>query len=197
MSYKNKLNIDVILRTGLNTARCYQCGKCSAGCPMSENMDFTSNVMMRMLQIEEENTDKQLLKSQAIWLCTSCEMCTSRCPMEINIPKIMDYLRQCSLKEGLQNKEARRNIIPFHYSFLDSIKYTGRLYEIGLIARYKVRTLNLLQDLDIAPRMFIKGKLPLLFETVKKKRQLLTIFKETENDTNRILSRLFSKRNFF
>lgn len=196
MSYKKTLNNDILRYIGINTARCYQCGKCSAGCPMSENMDFTANVVMRMLQIEEENTDKQILKSQAIWLCASCEMCVSRCPMEINVPRIMDYLRQFSLKEGLQNNEAKRNIIPFHHSFLNSIKYTGRLYEIGLIVSYKVRTLNFLQDLDIAPRMFIKGKLPLLPEMIKK-RQLLTILKETKNYANRILSRLFSKRNFF
>ncbi|BAG83501.1 4Fe-4S dicluster domain-containing protein [Candidatus Azobacteroides pseudotrichonymphae] len=180
MNYKKILSTDILRYTGISIVRCYQCGKCSAGCPMSENMDFTPNVIMRMLQTEEKDTDEQILGSQSIWLCTSCEMCVSRCPMEINIPKIMDYLRQHSLKKGLQNKKAKRNIIPFHCSFLDSIKHTGRLNEIGLIMRYKIKTLNLLQDLDIAFRMLIKGKLPLLPEMVKKKKQLSTIFKETK-----------------
>ena len=180
MLRKNTLSNDVLAGTGVNSARCYQCGKCSAGCPLVGDMDFTSNTVMRMLQVEEDAADRRLLQSQSIWLCVSCEMCISRCPMEIDIPKVMDYLRQKSLQEGLQSKKSDKNIIPFHRAFLDSIKYTGRLYEVGLVLGYKLRTLNLWQDLNIAPRMFLKGKLPLLPELVKGKKQLSNIFKKTK-----------------
>jgi heterodisulfide reductase subunit C len=180
MHRKNTLSNDVLEGTAVDSARCYQCGKCSAGCPLAEEMDFTSNTVMRMLQVEEAETDEVLLRSKSIWLCVSCEMCIARCPMEIDIPKVMDFLRQKSLKEGLQNAKSNKNIIPFHRAFLDSIKYTGRLYEVGLVLGYKLRTLNLWQDLNIAPRMFLKGKLPLLPELVKGKKQLSNIFKKTK-----------------
>jgi heterodisulfide reductase subunit C len=179
MHYKKTLSSKTTENTGVNSIRCYQCGKCSAGCPLAEDMDFTSNTVMRMLQIEEEDTDKKLLQSEAIWLCLSCEMCISRCPMEIDIPKIMDFLRQESLKAGLQNKNAKRNIIPFHRSFLDMIRFTGRSYEIGLIADYKLRSKKIMQDLMLAPKMLMHGKLPVVPETVKNRKKIKEIFKKS------------------
>ena len=168
--------------TGVKAERCYQCGKCSAGCPLVAEMDFTPSMVMRILQAENNRTDKELLSSQTIWLCLSCEMCIGRCPMEVDIPKVMDFLRQRSLARGRANKKAARNIIPFHKAFLDVIKRTGRLYEIGLIGDYKLRSGKLFQDLTLAPKMFIKGKLPLLPEWVKKPKEIKKIFKKSFNN---------------
>lgn len=71
-----------------------------------------------------------------------------------------------SRKEDMVNDKAR-NILAFHKSFLDCVKRTGRLYEIGLVAEYKMRTMNLMQDVDIAPTMMAKGKLGLKPECLK------------------------------
>jgi len=54
------------------------------------------------------------------------------------------------------------------------------LYEIGLIADYKMRTFNILQDMDVAPKMFAKGKLPLMPEMVKGKKQIGAIFNNSK-----------------
>ena len=174
---RKTLSNELVLRTGINSARCYQCGKCSAGCPLAEDMDYTSNTVMRMIQMEDDKVDKQLLQSQAIWLCASCEMCISRCPMQIDIPKIMDCLRQQSIEKGLQNKSANKNIVAFHRSFLDVIKVTGRSYEIGLVADYKLRSKKFLQDLTVAPILFAKGKLSIFPELVKGRKNIKRIFK--------------------
>ncbi|MDR0509780.1 MAG: 4Fe-4S dicluster domain-containing protein [Rikenellaceae bacterium] len=165
---------------GVDSARCYQCGKCSAGCPLADEMDFTSSAVLRMLQTEDPAADRELLTSQTIWLCASCEMCISRCPMQVDIPKLMDFLRQRSLYEGLANRDARRNIVAFHRSFLDVIRLTGRSYEIGLVVDYKVRSGKLLQDLTVAPAMFLKGKLALIPEMVRDRRGIKRIFKKTD-----------------
>jgi heterodisulfide reductase subunit C len=180
MQFKKTLSINILEKTGVKSSRCYQCGKCSAGCPLAVEMDFTSSTVMRMLQVEEDETDRELLRSQAIWLCVSCEMCLSRCPMEIDIPKVMDYLRQRSLVEGLQNKNASRNIILFHRSFLDIIRFTGRSYEIGLVADYKLRSKNILQDLMLAPKLLFHGKLPIIPEIIKGKKNIREIFKKAK-----------------
>ncbi|MDR0798539.1 MAG: 4Fe-4S dicluster domain-containing protein [Dysgonamonadaceae bacterium] len=181
MNHQNTLSHDILAATGVNSARCYQCGKCSAGCPLAADMDFTSNTVMRMLQVEDEQTDKDLLRSEAIWLCVSCEMCISRCPMAIDIPKVMDYLRQRSIREGLPNKHAKRNIIPFHRAFLDMIRFTGRSYEAGLVVDYKLRTKHFFQDLTLAPKMLLHGKLPLFPELIKQRNNIRRIFKKTQN----------------
>lgn len=167
--------------TDVNVNRCYQCGKCSAGCAVAEDMDYPPSMVMRMLQTNDVNNYSKLLGSQSIWLCVSCQNCLTRCPMQIDIPQLMDYLRERSLEKKAVNKKSSK-ILSFHRSFLDSVRVTGRLYEIGLVAGYKARTFNLFQDLTVAPGMFMKGKLPILPETVKDKKQLSAIFSKTKED---------------
>ena len=162
--------------TGVNINRCYQCGKCSAGCAVAEEMDYPPSLVMRMLQTNDTDNFNQLLGSETIWLCVSCQNCLTRCPMEIDIPHLMDYMRERAIREKKVNRKSK-NILSFHRAFLDSIKYTGRLYEIGLIGGYKLRSFNLIQDMDIAPKMFAKGKLPLIPELVKDKKQMKRIMK--------------------
>ena len=164
--------------TGVNVNRCYQCGKCTAGCQLADEMDFSPSLLMHMLQTRDEELFQQLLHSKSIWLCVTCENCVSRCPMQINIPEIMDYLRELSAKEHKVNVESR-NIVAFHRAFLDSIKFTGRLFEIGLIAGYKARTFRLTQDVKLAPQMYSKGKLPLMPEMIKDKKGVANLFSKT------------------
>lgn len=176
----HSLSGEILEYTNVNSDRCYQCGKCSAGCPLAEDMDYTSSMVMRMLQTEDPETEKELLKSKSIWLCVSCEMCISRCPMSIDIPKVMDYLRQKSVENGLQNKSADKNIIAFHRSFLDMIKLTGRSYEPGMIVDYKLRSKTFFQDLTLAPKMFGRGKLSLFPERIKNRKNIRDIFKKSK-----------------
>lgn len=181
MEHKSGYISDIHSKTGVNVNRCYQCGKCSAGCALAEEMDFPPSMVMRMLQTNDNDNYSEILKSETIWLCLSCQNCLTRCPMEIDIPQLMDYMREKSLKANKTNSNAR-NIISFHKAFLDSIKYTGRLYEIGLVGGYKARTLHILQDMNVAPKMFAKGKLPLIPEMVEDKKQIKAIFKDTQQE---------------
>jgi heterodisulfide reductase subunit C len=98
--------------------------------------------------------------------------------MEIDIPSMMDYLRQRSRSEKKVNKKAA-NIIAFHKSFLNSIRFTGRLYELGLIVDYKRQSLNMMQDITLAPKMISRGKLHLFPHMIKGTAQMAKIFKKT------------------
>jgi heterodisulfide reductase subunit C len=160
--------------------KCYQCGKCSAGCPVASDMDLPPSMVLRLLQTSLPENDEKVLRSHSIWLCVTCEMCLSRCPMEIDIPSMMDWLRQKSISERKVNRRAR-NIIAFHKSFLNSIKYTGRLFELGLILDYKRQSLNLTQDISLAPKMIAKGKLHIFPDTIKGKSHIAKIFRKTSN----------------
>ena len=76
---------------------CYQCGKCSAGCPMAAYMDILPNQIVRMAQLGME---KQLLASRTIWTCVSCLTCNSRCPKNIKIAEVIESLRETALRNG-------------------------------------------------------------------------------------------------
>jgi heterodisulfide reductase subunit C len=177
MEKKSKIS-DLQSHTGVEVMRCYQCGKCSAGCVLAPDMNFPPSYLMRLLQTGTIENYHKVLGSNSIWLCLNCENCVGRCPMEIDIPKMMDYLRTQSIREKRLHPDSKP-IISFHQSFLDSIKYTGRLYEVGLIAAYKSRTFRLTQDLTLAPVMYLKGKLHLLPEKIKDRRSMKRIFAQT------------------
>ncbi len=135
-----KLADRVLEKTGVDVARCYQCGKCSAGCPLAAEMDLPPSQIMHLLQLREfPEFAEMALRSHTIWLCLTCEICYCRCPMEVDIPKVMDALRQESLAQKKVNPKAK-DIIAFHHAFLDSVRYTGRLFEMGLIVDYKLRS---------------------------------------------------------
>jgi heterodisulfide reductase subunit C len=50
---------------------------------------------------------------------------------------------------------------------------------MGLIVDYKTRSFNLMQDVMLAPSMFAKGKLSILPEVIKNRRNMKQIFKNT------------------
>jgi heterodisulfide reductase subunit C len=169
----------VIEKTGVDVARCYQCGKCSAGCPLANDMDIPPSQIMHLLQLREfPEFAEMALRSHTIWLCLTCEVCFCRCPMELDIPKVMDALRHESLLRKMVNPKAK-DILAFHRAFLDSVRYTGRLFEMGQIVDYKLRSRHLLQDLLQAPWMFFVGKLHLLPERIRDRSLLGRIFART------------------
>jgi len=169
----------VLEKTGVDVARCYQCGKCSAGCPLAAEMDFPPSQIMHLLQLRDfPEFAEMALRSHTIWLCLTCEICYARCPMEIDIPKLMDALRHEALAQDKVNPKAK-DILAFHRAFLDSVRYTGRLFEMGQIVDYKLRSRHFLQDLLQAPWMFLVGKLHLLPERVRGRRLLGRIFART------------------
>jgi Heterodisulfide reductase, subunit C len=178
---KNELSKQVRQFSGVDVVECYQCGKCTAGCPVADKMDICPSVVMRLLQSGDVASEDELLRSLSIWLCLTCETCYSRCPMELDIPKVMDYLRQRSLAEGKVHKDAR-DIVAFHKSFLNSIESNGRLHEMGLVIDYKLHSGNLFQDITTAPGMFSRGKLHILPEQIKDKKGLKRLFKNQDKN---------------
>jgi heterodisulfide reductase subunit C2 len=162
--------------TGVNLSHCYQCGKCTAGCPLNEEMDIMPNQLLRMLQLELPGYEEKILGSLSIWLCLACDTCYSRCPQAVKLSQVMDFLRQESLRKNRVNPKAK-DILKFHQAFLKSIEKNGKLHEVGLTIDYKLKTLNLLQDVFLAPSMFAKGKLSVFPHKVQNTQEIAKIFK--------------------
>jgi heterodisulfide reductase subunit C len=159
----------------VSVADCYQCGKCTAGCPAAEEMDVAPSQVLRLLQTETPKHEERALKSLAIWMCIGCETCVTRCPQEVDLPRTMDFLRQEALAREVANPEAG-DIIAFHKAFLRSVEKSGRLFELGMIGDYKLRTGHFFKDLGVAPTMFRKGKIGLLPHGGANSREVAELF---------------------
>ena len=88
--------------SGEKLAVCYQCGKCSAGCPLESEMEILPHRVIRLLQLGSED---EALGSSAIWLCASCHTCAARCPKGVDLSKIMEALRVILLRRGYHRVE--------------------------------------------------------------------------------------------
>jgi len=141
---------------------CYQCGKCTAGCPMAEDMDLMPNQVMRYIQL---NLKEALFQRKAFWLCVSCEACTTRCPKGIDIARVMDTLRIMALVEGY--KPADRLVAVFNRLFLDQVRKHGRLNELPLAGLFNVASFRPLKDALLVPALYKRGKLSLETQKVR------------------------------
>jgi heterodisulfide reductase subunit C len=159
----------------VNVAECYQCGKCTAGCPMAKYMDLSPNQIMRLVQVGDEASAERLLRSSAIWYCAGCLTCTQRCPKELDPAAVIDALREMSHGQGKVVKAAKK-ILAFHRAFLKTVEKTGRMSEFALTRRYKLATGDLFSDVGLAPAMLFKGKLSLKSHKIPGRGEVKRIF---------------------
>jgi heterodisulfide reductase subunit B len=140
--------------TGENAYLCYQCVKCTSGCPLAEHFDYSPNQIMRAIQLGQE----EILTSRTIWLCASCQVCTTRCPQGLDVAKIMDHLMMIARRRGIE--PAIPAVDDFLKVFHRNAKLLGRAYEAGLILEMNLRMRDPLKDvLDLGLPMILKGKI--------------------------------------
>jgi len=175
---ENPFLFDVVEASGEKIQACFQCQKCSAGCPIAYAMDILPNQMLRHIQYGHR---EKVLTSKTIWICASCYTCSVRCPNDIDIAKIMDVLRSLALRSGAEPGE--KDVPVFHSVFLKSIQSTGRIHELSLILRLKSKTKDFFRDAGLGWKMFRKGKIKLLpsrFGGGKEIQEIFNTFKKEE-----------------
>ncbi len=91
--------------SGQNLLACYQCGKCSAGCPAVSEMDILPNQIIRYAQLGFKD---ELMRSKAIWICASCFTCNARCPKGINIAEVIEAIRQILLRKSEDHLKVKK-----------------------------------------------------------------------------------------
>ncbi len=90
--------------SGQNVLACYQCGRCSAGCPSAGFMDELPNQIMRLVQL---GLVREASHSETIWYCVACQTCYARCPKGVDIARAMEALREIALMESGDRLELR------------------------------------------------------------------------------------------
>jgi len=168
---------EVQRRSGTPVSACFQCHKCSSGCPIGPDMDLLPSQVMRAAHLGLEG---EVLESRSIWLCASCQACTTRCPMEIDIAAVMDALRIMAVERKADVPDSRGE--KFNRSFLGSVRHHGRVFEAGMMAAYKLRSGDLLADVDKVPKMLAKGKLSLLPKRSGSVKEVRQVFRRAEEE---------------
>jgi len=89
--------------SGQNIGLCYQCGKCSATCPLAAYMDLLPHQVVRMLQLGIE----QVFDANSYWLCAACFSCETQCPRGIDVSRICEALRTIRLRANDREVEIK------------------------------------------------------------------------------------------
>lgn len=142
---------------GVDANMCYQCGKCTSGCPLAEFMDMNPAQVVHAVRLGLKDL---VLNTNTYWLCVACGTCTGRCPQETGLLKVMDALANIAIKEGITPKEPA--IAEFYRTGLSIIKKYGTMYEAGVAGLLTLKTGTLKRDMGMGIRMFKKGKLAVL-----------------------------------
>lgn len=166
--------------SGIRVSACFQCRKCTNGCPVTFAMDIYPDQVMRYIQI---GLKQEVQESATIWVCASCETCTTRCPNEIDIAGVMDYLKQSVVKE--KGLAAEGKVLAFHQVFMDAIRKRGRVFETALVGNYilksgdwrqKMKEGTLLEEMRLGWTMYRKGRLKLLPQNIKGREEIKKLF---------------------
>lgn len=112
--------------SGQNIFSCYQCGKCSAGCPMIASMDILPHQAVKLIQMGDES----VMNSKTMWMCASCHTCSVRCPRELDLSAVMEALRLIFLRQN-ENKVEPSSI---------PIEELEQLPQIALVCNFRKMT---------------------------------------------------------
>lgn len=166
---------NVMARSGVNINLCWQCKCCTGGCPFSDFMDYHPNQLLRMVQLCFK---EEVLKSSVIWICVGCNTCSKECPQSVDMPAVMDSLREIAIQEGVQVGEP--DILNFHREVLNSIQRYGRTHKLEIMMRYKLRKRDWFSDMNVGLKMLSKRKLHLMPSRVADTAGIKDIFRHAQ-----------------
>ena len=164
---------------------CFQCRKCTNGCPVAFAMDLFPDEIIRLVILGQR---KRVLKCKTIWVCAACETCTTRCPNEVRIAELMDQLKEIAVRENIPCPEPQ--VLQLHQSFLKNIRKQGRVFETTLLPTYllksgqlfgKWKEGTLMAELRLGWKLFSKGRMPFRPSMSKDKKEINRIFNRSRS----------------
>lgn len=141
----------IAAEAGVNLKDCYQCGKCTAGCPLADGMDLMPREVIRFLQLGALDV---VLNAKTPWICAQCVVCSSRCPQYVDICSTMRAVRLASKRAG---KRPLPEADIFDDEFIANVRSHGVSNEQYLAAAYNVKSGHLMQDAENAVRMLARN----------------------------------------
>ena len=136
---------------------CFQCNRCTAGCPLLSAMDLTPAQIVHYLRLGQL---EPVLRSEAIWACVHCETCSTRCPQEVDVSKLLGAARVAAYRAGYV--APNQAIAAYFASFLENLYLYGRLAELPLTIICKMKSEDYFRDFDLGLRLITRGRLNFL-----------------------------------
>lgn len=143
---------------GAEIAACMQCGTCSGGCTNIDRMDMSPRTLILMIQRGEW---EKVLESNTLWMCSSCYICTSRCPRGVRPSDMIEAVKAIAIRQGIANDATR-----FHQIFVELVQKRGILFEPELMHKYGGFP-ALLEQAELGIKLTFKGKMSPLPEHIK------------------------------
>lgn len=167
---------------GKNVQLCFQCGTCSGGCPTAYAMDYTPRQIVTMVNLGMRD---EVLKSNTIWVCSSCYTCTTRCPRGVEITNVMAALKSIALKRGVAVKNKRAPA--FYKTFVEVAGTYGRLFEPLFLLKFTLKgedsltssIARLIKEAPFGLELAKKGKLALTPSRVKNLQEIKEIYERS------------------
>lgn len=146
------------IENGEYASQCMQCGLCAVTCPAREMMDLTPRQMFKLIHAGEK---EKVMSANTPWLCTSCYLCTVRCPRGIPIVDVMH-----GLKHELSQKSCKTGVPLLSKVFFLSAMKRGRVYEAMMTNNYYMfqgpgSIPGALKQLDVGLEMIKHKRLPI------------------------------------
>jgi len=170
----DSLQREILSACNVDVELCLECGKCSGGCPNGHVFDYTPRKIVQLVKLGEEKT---LMTMDALWICLSCHLCLDRCPSGIDIPRILDYIREKACQTGA--KVSRPRVRLFYDLVLKSVSKRGHVSEMFVALRYNWETRQYMKDARLGIKMLLKGKLTPFGKRMKKKEEVRKLFEKS------------------
>jgi len=163
--------------SGALISTCFHCRKCTSGCPISREMDLRPNLLIRLIQLGQRD---KVLESETIWVCASCITCSTRCPNDIDLAHVMDTLRRMSIDSGTVSLP---HVRAFHEAFMKAIRTHGRVHELEMISRYKMKTRTFFEDMELGREMLAKGRIRFIPERIPGRKEVRKILDRSSSES--------------
>jgi heterodisulfide reductase subunit C len=162
---------EVLRLAGPEVQTCIQCGTCSSSCPTAHLMKPS---IRRLIKLCLDGRKEEALHNDTIWLCTSCLLCTVRCPRGIRPKAVVSALKDLAEREGIKSKDQA-----YEQLFLDQIKDYGRIAELPLSAEFLlVFPQGAVQSMEMGLELAPKGKIGLGIEKIAGRDEVKRIIEE-------------------
>lgn len=167
---------EVEAATQIAVSECYQCFRCTNGCPAARDMDIVPHRVIGYVMAGERD---RVLSSAALWACLQCAACSIRCPNGIDVARIFVFLRRLSVGSGLA---ANRDIHDLDALMIESIARHGRIYELGTIMRYRLSRGQYLKGSHAGIGMVKKRRIGLFPHNAADRKGIRSIIKKMVNN---------------